>query len=248
VHPDDAVSVVEQLDKARSGVEQFLNFEHRLRVSGGEYRWIACSGRSVIDDHGRPVRLVGSITDVTARRLLQEQLLQEARFDGLTGLAKSAQFKEHLNHAFDLAGREKNSSFAVLFLDLDEFKTVNDTLGHAAGDELLVSVSRRLQESLRRNDIAARLGGDEFAVILSAVDPIVELPLIIERIESVIRAPHQIGDQAVTIGVAIGAALSGGGYVTADDMLHEADSAMYQAKRRKRSDPRPANRSPLADQ
>jgi diguanylate cyclase (GGDEF)-like protein/PAS domain S-box-containing protein len=234
VHPEDLFAVQEQLSKGMKGIEQFIAFEHRLRVSSGEHRWIACSGRSVIDDHGQPVRLVGSITDVTARRLLQEQLLQEARFDGLTGLANRALFQGRLNQAFDLSTEDPGFSFAVVFIDLDGFKSVNDTLGHAAGDELLISLARRLQESLRRNDTAARLGGDEFALILSGVDQVVELPLIMERIESLVRTPHQVGVQEVTVGAAIGVALSDGAHSTAEKMLHAADTAMYRAKRRNR--------------
>jgi diguanylate cyclase (GGDEF)-like protein/PAS domain S-box-containing protein len=237
VHPDDVFAVLEQLNKALNGVEHFIDFEHRLRVSSGEHRWIACSGRSVIDDRGHPVRLVGSITDINVRRLQQEQLLQEARFDGLTGLANSALFKSRLSQAFNLSRQDPNYVFAVLFLDLDGFKYVNDTLGHASGDELLVSIAQRLQESLRRNDTAARLGGDEFAVILSAIDQVGELPLIIERIESLIHAPHQVGTRAVTVGAAIGVALSDGGHATAEEMLHAADTAMYRTKRRNRQAP-----------
>jgi diguanylate cyclase (GGDEF)-like protein/PAS domain S-box-containing protein len=237
VHPEDAGTVQEQLSKGMKGIEQFIAFEHRIRVSSGEHRWIACSGRSVVDDDGQPVRLVGSISDVTARRLLQEQLLQEARFDGLTGLANRALFKSRLNQAFDLSRQDADYSFAVLFLDLDGFKSVNDALGHSAGDELLISVAGRLQECLRRNDTAARLGGDEFAVILSAVDRVVEMPLIIERIECLVREPHQMGARAVTIGAAMGVALSDDVYSTAEEMLHAADIAMYQAKRRNRQAP-----------
>jgi diguanylate cyclase (GGDEF)-like protein/PAS domain S-box-containing protein len=240
IHPDDAQQVQEQLDRALEGVEQYLDFEHRLQASTGEYRWIACSGRSVLDGHGRPKRLVGSITDVTVRRLLQEQLLQEAMFDGLTGLAKGTLFKDRINQAIELGKRRPDYWFAVLFLDLDGFKAVNDNLGHAAGDELLASVARRLIESLRKNDTAARLGGDEFAILLNDVGHVSDLPITIKRIQSLIGAPYQVGGETVRVGMAIGAAVSSDGYETADAMLLDADAAMYRAKRHSRAAARDA--------
>jgi diguanylate cyclase (GGDEF)-like protein/PAS domain S-box-containing protein len=232
IHPDDALLVREQLNQALHGVVEYIDIEHRLRMSTGEYRWIACSGRSVTDDGGLPIRLVGSITDVTVRRLLHEQLLHEALFDGLTGLAKSTLFKDRLNQAIELANRRTGYWFAVVFVDLNGFKAINDQLGHAAGDELLASVAYRLKESLRKNDTAARLGGDEFAILLNDMDQASELPLIIRRIQSLINAPHQVGGHTATVGAAIGVAVSTDGYTTAEAMLHEADTAMYQAKRR----------------
>ena len=232
IHPDDVPLVQGRLEQALAGVEEFFDVEHRLRVSTGEYRWMACSGRSVVDGGGRPIRLVGSITDVTARRLLQEQLVQEALFDGLTGLAKSTLFKDRVNQAIELAKRRPGYWFAVLFVDLNGFKAVNDTLGHAAGDELLTSVADRLKQSLRRNDTAARLGGDEFAILLNDVENAYELTLIVQRVEALISAPHQVAGRTATVGAAIGVAGSDAGYATAEEMLHEADAAMYRAKRR----------------
>jgi diguanylate cyclase (GGDEF)-like protein/PAS domain S-box-containing protein len=232
IHPDDARAVRDQLDRALTGVEQYIDVEHRLRAAGGEDRWIACSGRTVTDDHGRPVRLVGSITDVTVRRLLQEQLVQEALYDGLTGLAKAALFHDRLGQAMELARRRPGYRFAVVFLDLDGFKAVNDGLGHAAGDQLLASVARRLEESLRRNDTAARLGGDEFVVLLTDVERDRELELVVGRLHQLITAPHQVGDVTATVGAAIGVAVSDEGYATPEEMLHAADTAMYREKRR----------------
>jgi diguanylate cyclase (GGDEF)-like protein/PAS domain S-box-containing protein len=232
VHPDDALMVQEQVNRTLHGAAQFIDFEHRIRVASGDYRWMACSGRSVINEDGRPTRLVGSITDVTARRVLQEQLRQEALYDGLTGLAKGTMFKDRLNEAFELSRQKPDHWFALLFLDLDGFKAVNDDLGHAAGDELLASVAKRLKASLRKNDLAARLGGDEFAIILTEVGQVSELPLIVKRIQTLIRLPHQVGGQAANVGAAIGVAVSGSHFSTAEEMLREADSAMYRAKRK----------------
>lgn len=236
IHPDDVVALQQRLDEVLHGREQFLNVEHRIRASTGEHRWMACIGRSVTDESGRPVRLVGSVTDVTVRRLLQEQLVQEAQLDSLTGLAKSATFKDRLSRALELANRRPDYRFAVLFIDLNDFKAVNDTLGHATGDALLASVAGRLAGTLRRNDTAARLGGDEFAILFSDIND-AELPIIVERLEAAIRAPHQIGAHQVMVGAAIGVSVSGSGHASADTMLHEADTAMYLAKRRAKSTP-----------
>ena len=192
VHPDDQTTVRDQLERARDGQTAFVEFEHRLRDSSGEYRWIDCHGRTVAAEGGRPLRLVGSISDVTARRLLQEELLQEARFDPLTGLLRTPAFKERLQQAIEGFRCRPERLFAVLFVDLDGFKAVNDTLGHAAGDELLASVARRLEGSLRKNDSAARLGGDEFAVLLTEVDHVGELPPVLERLRSLIATPHEV--------------------------------------------------------
>jgi len=233
VHRDDAAEVRQQLDRVLTGQEQYLAVEHRLRVASGEDRWIACSGRSVLDDQGCPIRLVGSITDITVRRLLEEQLRQEARFDALTGLARASLLKSYLEQAIELARRRPGYRFAVVFIDLNGFKAVNDDLGHAAGDQLLISVARRLEESLRPNDTAARLGGDEFAVLLSDLDPDRQLPGVVARLQALITAPHRVGSGTVSVGAAVGVALSDDGYATADAMLHAADTAMYREKRSK---------------
>jgi len=231
VHLDDEGAVRGQVNRVLSGAEQFIDTEHRLRSATGEFRWISCSGRSVVDEHGRPTRIVGSVTDITVRRLLQEQLRQEAFFDGLTGLAKGAPFKDQLNQAVELSRRQPELRFAVLFIDLDGFKAVNDAFGHAAGDELLAAVAARLKDSLRREDAAARLGGDEFAVLLHNVGPAREVAQIVRRMEALIRAPYVIAGHTVSVGAAIGVAVSDAGYRDGDAMLHDADTDMYRVKR-----------------
>ena len=194
-----------------------------------------CHGRAVAAQDGRPLRLVGSISDVTTRRLMQEELVQEARFDPLTGLVRSSAFKERLNEANERLRNEPERWFAVLFIDLDGFKGVNDTLGHAAGDELLADVARRLQGSLRRNDLAARLGGDEFAVLLQDLDRVDEVPFIVRRLQALVSAPYDVGGRTAKVGASIGIAVSAPHLVTADALLHEADAAMYLQKHKNRN-------------
>ncbi len=226
IHPDDAPVVQKHLHQILDGAAQQLDFEHRLRAATGEYRWISCTGRRVADESGRTVRLVGSITDVTARRLVQEQLVQDAQYDDLTGLAKGTLFKKKVNDALDAA-----RCITVLFIDLNGFKAVNDRFGHATGDDLLVAVARRIQESLRAYDTAARLGGDEFAVLLDETVRHADVDPVVARIRSRITAPYEIRGRSVSVGAAIGVAYGDGRYGSADAMLHEADTAMYRDKR-----------------
>ncbi|HET9657582.1 MAG TPA: diguanylate cyclase [Kineosporiaceae bacterium] len=230
IHPDDLHDVQDQLSRTLQGSQQHLDFEHRLRAAGGEYRWIACSGRPVADESGRPVRLVGSITDVTARRLVQEQLVQDALYDGLTGLARTALFKDRIGQAMETARRRPGYWFALLFIDLNDFKAVNDGFGHGAGDDLLASLAGRLRESLRVNDIAARLGGDEFGVLLHDVAHLNELDSIVERLHARITAAYEVRGRSMSVGASIGVAIGHGGHVDPDALLHEADAAMYRVK------------------
>lgn len=232
IHPEDVAAVREQLAGAFDGTSQYLDVEHRLRTSTGEYRWIACSGRVVSVD-GRTTRVVGSISDVTVRRVLQDRLVHEALFDPLTGLAKKTLLLDRLAQSIEHAKRRPGYRFAVLFLDLDGFKAVNDTRGHAAGDELLAGIAERLRGSLRSNDTAARLGGDEFAILLDDVD-LDELPAIVERFRQLVVSPFEVSAGPVRVGVSIGTATSLSSYLDAEAMLHDADLAMYREKRTRR--------------
>lgn len=227
VHPEDLAQVQSLQNET---VKTVVEFEHRLRDSNGDYRWMACRGRAIFDDYGQVRRLVGSITDITVRRLLQDQLLRQALYDDLTGLAKRALFMDRINRAIAMTQRRADYWFAVLFVDLDGFKAVNDVLGHAAGDQVLVSVAQRLSSSLRANDTAARLGGDEFAVLLNDVRDEADLPMILERLQSQLAAPHVLGEITATVTAAIGVAISLTGYVDAAKILRDADGAMYEAK------------------
>jgi diguanylate cyclase (GGDEF)-like protein len=163
-------------------------------------------------------------------RASEEQLQHDVSHDPLTGLPNRARFMDRLQRVFERARRHEGSGFAVLFLDVDRFKLVNDSLGHMAGDRLLVAIAQRLEESLRPVDTVARLGGDEFAVILDGVREPREATVVAERIQKALHLPFDAGSQEVYATVSTGISHFGAAYQKSEDLLRDADTAMYRAK------------------
>lgn len=190
-----------------------------------------------IESGGLPY-IVIQIRDVTRRKEMEEELAEAAKYDTLTGLSTRAAFHKELQHCFSSASRK---AFAVLFLDLDRFKQVNDTLGHEAGDQILVGVAGRICQSLRGNrgvkkaprssDVAARLGGDEFVILLDDIDSAEAATAVARRLRAAVAKPFRIQGRPVDVGVSVGVATSFAGFQTAESMLRSADLAMYDAKR-----------------
>lgn len=171
----------------------------------------------------------GLLIDTTDRKRLEAQLLHDALHDPLTGLANRVLFRDHLERA--LAWRRRSrSGVALLFLDLDDFKEVNDSFGHAAGDRVLVEVARRLSETVRAEDVAARQGGDEFTVLLARVRGPDEAAASAARLIEELERPIDLGDHMIKVGVSIGIAMGSEAGPIADDLLAYADAAMYAAK------------------
>ena len=169
--------------------------------------------------------------DVTRRKQVEEKLIHDAFHDGLTGLPNRALFMDHLKLAVGRAARpRKNYLFAVLFLDLDRFKNVNDSLGHTVGDQLLVATARRIRSCLRQIDTVARFGGDEFAVLLDGVEDSNDAVRVAERLQRELTTPVSVGGHEVFTSASIGIALSSTGYERPEDVLRDADTAMYRAK------------------
>jgi diguanylate cyclase (GGDEF)-like protein len=166
--------------------------------------------------------------DVTERRALEQQLEHQAFHDSLTGLANRVLFSDRVTHTID-RGRRRRNLFGVLFVDLDDFKTVNDSLGHAAGDELLVAVARRIESCLRTEDTCARLGGDEFAVLIESIASPDDAVIVARRILAAIAEPLSVLGSAVSVQASVGIALASGGQSTSE-ILRSADLAMYRAK------------------
>jgi diguanylate cyclase (GGDEF)-like protein/PAS domain S-box-containing protein len=234
LHPDDRERVEWRLLAHTRRLITSFELEYRILHRDGNYRWMLCRGMAVWDDHGRATRMVGSQTDITGRKQAEEQLAYGALHDALTGLPNRTLFMDRLSLALKRAQREKHL-FAVLFLDLDRFKTINDSLGHAAGDELLIAVARRLESVLRPGDTVARLGGDEFAVMLDRLNAPEEAEWIVERIHQALQAPLSVRGHTVYTTASIGLALGNEGYERPEELARDADTAMYQAKVRRRA-------------
>lgn len=230
VHPADRGAVDRALTHHLDGRDPAMEVEYRLRTADGGYRWIITSALSVRDADGTATRLVGSMTDVTERKQLEEQLRHDAHYDLLTGLPNRALFLERLNQAILRTRRHPDYRFAVIFLDLDGFKVVNDSLGHQVGDELLVEVAARLSSEVRATDTVSRFGGDEFALLIDEVKDVSGLPEVVRRLLSVMSVPVVLDDRTRTVSAAAGIAVSASGYDTADEYLRDADTAMYRAK------------------
>ncbi len=168
--------------------------------------------------------------EVAERKQIEEQLRHNAFHDGLTNLANRALFMDHLQLALARAGRHEGYRFAVLFLDLDRFKVINDSLGHIVGDKLLVGIARRLETAVRPGDTVSRLGGDEFTILLDDLGNVGEAEAVAGRLLRELAMPYNLSGHEVFISVSIGVALSANGYQRPEEILRDADTAMYRAK------------------
>ncbi|HEY4885735.1 MAG TPA: EAL domain-containing protein [Myxococcales bacterium] len=200
----------------------------RHRTASGEAHDLELSVHEVVFESRRA--LLVAATDVTARRKAQARLLQAAFYDPLTGLPNRALFKDRLEIAFARAKGREAARFAVFFLDLDRFKLVNDSLGHRAGDELLVQIARRLESCRRAGDTVARLGGDEFTLLVEGVATDEEAIAVAERVHRSLIPPYMIEGHEVFAGASIGIALGGPATERVEHLLRDADTAMYRAK------------------
>ena len=208
-----------------------VNVEEKETPAGGEVRWVSTTKLPLRDREGRIVGTFGISRDITERKKAEEQLQRRAFYDPLTELPNRALFLDRLQHLFHRSRRALgNPLFAVLYLDLDRFKAVNDSLGHQAGDELLVGTARRLERCLRPGDTLARLGGDEFTVLLDDVRCEADATGVAERIHEELAALLKVSGYEVFTSVSVGIAMSSAGYERPDDMLRDADTAMYRAK------------------
>ncbi len=230
VHPADVAQVKVEIAAHQEGVSPRFENEHRMLHKDGTYRWMLSRGLAVTDADGKAYRMAGSQTDITGRKVAEEQLLHDAFHDALTGLSNRALFIDRLGQSIGRAKRRKDYQFAVLFLDIDRFKVVNDSLGHMVGDQLLISIAQRLEACLRPGDTVARLGGDEFAIFLDDVKDISDVTRVADRIQRELALPFKLSGQEIFTPASIGIALSATGYDRPEDLLRDADTAMYRAK------------------
>jgi diguanylate cyclase (GGDEF)-like protein/PAS domain S-box-containing protein len=220
VHAEDKPRLEARLNAHRAGVTPNFEDEHRMLHRDGGYRWVLSRGFALRDAAANAYRMAGAQTDVTDRRF----------YDPLTGLPNRAMFVERLEKAVLRSKFSSDHQFAVLFLDLDRFKIVNDSLGHLAGDRLLAALSQRFSSSVRPGDLIARFGGDEFAILLDPIGGPEDAARIAERIQEALQPAFDLGGSEAYSSVSIGIALSSTGYERAEDLLRDADTALYRAK------------------
>lgn len=230
VHVSDQAQLKAALDAHLQGRSDHFESEHRMRHADGSLRWVLCRGLAVRNDLGHALRMAGSLADIHERKLVESRLLHDALHDALTGLPNRALFVDRLGQTIAIARRQCDYHFAVLFLDLDRFKVVNDSLGHLCGDRLLVELSNRLRACVRPQDTVARLGGDEFAILLTSLDQLDIAIRAAERIQSALEAPFNVDGHEFTITTSIGIAFGTPEYARPGDVLRDADLAMYRAK------------------
>lgn len=222
IHPEDRQKVEVGLSNHCAGLTSHFEAEMRIRHEDGCYRWMLCRGLAVWNEEGVAHRLAGSLTDITEGKVA----------DALTGLPNRVLFRERLDRCFRRLRTEPNLNFAMIYLDLDNFKLVNDSLGHGVGDQLLVAVARRLVNALRKAEsFVCRWGGDEFSILIENTPDQTVAVEIANRIISNLAAPISIsGSREVYASLSMGISFSTDGHVSSSEMIQAADTAMYRAK------------------
>lgn len=231
IHSQDQDRVTEDLSAHLRGDTPQFECEYRIRHNNGEYLWFRGRGLALRNEENQAFRIAGSQTDVTAYYSTRAQLEYKAQHDEMTQLPNRVLFMERLTHAFRMAERHRSRLFAVIFLDLDRFKIINDSLGHAVGDQLLIEVAKRLQQCLRKQDTIARFGGDEFAILLDSVEDAEEAIQITQRILTTLKTKVSLEQHEVYTSASIGIAVSSANYHSPEELLQDADTAMYRAKK-----------------
>ena len=248
IHPDDRPRVLKAAEQARlTGHGEPM--EYRIRHKDGSWRTLESTASPIRNAKGQTDKLVIVNRDITDRKRAEELLAHNAFHDGLTNLPNRALFLDRLQHALTLSKRHANYKFAVLLIDIDEFKIVNDSLGHTAGDELLIKIGQRLKDAVRRadtvsrprgnglvdkpanDDTLARLGGDEFTILLDDIRDPIEAVRVAERVQAELATAFVVNQQEIVISASIGIAASTSPHTQAEDLLRDADIAMYRAKR-----------------
>ncbi len=228
VHPEDRKRVERSYQTLlEQGQKQV---EYRILRPNGEVRWLSFRIHVIYDKKGIATRIDGIFDDITQRKQVEEQLIHDALHDALTDLPNRTLFMKRVELAVQKAKHCKDYLFAVLFIDLDRFKLINDSLGHTVGDRLLVAIADILKQCLRPTDTIARLGGDEFTILLDGLKDISDATSIASRLQAKLKSPFQIESHTVFTSASIGIVPSSTGYEQAADLLRDVDLAMYRAK------------------
>jgi diguanylate cyclase (GGDEF)-like protein/PAS domain S-box-containing protein len=234
VHPEDLPGVISRLKDALTGATALYSAEFRQRRNDGGWVWVRAQGRVVQRDAaGRALRLAGTYADINDRKIAEGRLRRLAEFDMLTGLPNRALFHDRLQQAMARANRGK--PMALLFLDVDRFKGINDTLGHEAGDKLLKVFAIRMQAAVRESDTVARLAGDEFTIILEGLRDAADARMLAGKLVETLRQPIELGGRPLEVTASIGVTLCIPGEGDDAALLRRADAALYEAKRRGRN-------------
>ena len=230
IHPEDLARAQAITQACIDGATPTYSSEHRLLCKDGTWKWVLSRGMVVSrDDAGTPLRLIGTVSDISERKAAEDKIRHLAQHDPLTDLPNRALFSDRLNQALALAERE-NRRLAVLYLDLDEFKPVNDSFGHGVGDELLKEVARRLQACVRSSDTVGRIGGDEFVVLLPILNGDSDALRVAEKILATINHPFLLTGHNLVISTSIGISIFPDHGRDALELARNADQAMYRAK------------------
>jgi diguanylate cyclase (GGDEF)-like protein/PAS domain S-box-containing protein len=229
-HPDDLNLILEQLKKLREGGISSLQLEHRFFHKSGQVRWVLLSVATIKDTQSQAENLIFQMQDISQRKQAEKKLVHDAFHDALTGLPNRMFFMDQLKQTVQRVKRHPQPPFAVLFLDFDRFKVINDSLGHMVGDQLLIAIANKLRANVRPGDTVARLGGDEFTILLDSLKNPDDAIDMARRLLSNLSEQFKLPGREVFITASLGVTLSTNGYEHAEDVLRDADTAMYQAK------------------
>ena len=235
VHPEDHDRVRASIDAYVEGIISNFEIEYRMRHFSDNYLWMMAKGLAIRTSDGRATRFAGSQTDVSERKSNEEQMIHDALHDTLTSIPNRTLLLDRIRQSLVRRKRYPKTSFAIIFIDLDRFRLVNESLGHIHGDELLQLISARLKETIPISDTVARLGGDEFSILLQDINSVRDVEVIAKDIQNLFSKPFFLGDREVFASASMGIAHSDNDYKTPEEILRDAELAMYRAKREGKS-------------
>jgi diguanylate cyclase (GGDEF)-like protein/PAS domain S-box-containing protein len=231
IHQEDHDRVRASIDAYLEGTTSNFEIEYRIRHFSDNYLWMMAKGLAIRTSSGRATRFAGSQTDVSERKSNEEQMIYDALHDTLTSIPNRTLLLDRIRQSLVRLKRYPETSFAIIFIDLDRFRLVNESLGHIHGDELLQLISARLKETIPIGDTVARLGGDEFSILLQDIDSVRDVEVIAKDIQHSFSKPFFLGDKEVFASASMGIAHSDNNYKTPEEILRDSELAMYRAKR-----------------